>query len=171
MGFSSQWNFGRKMHSCPQEWMNISSMEGWFLKLSCWLSRRAMQQLVFSMGHTGEHLVHNHATLNPCSWSTRCIPFSWPLSSVIFWTLLWCSATGLDLGMTVSCCLHCFLLSDLFILKALSASGGKDAWVEDWSKMKSACFPRCKSSKTSTASAIWARSWSVSHHASPWDPG
>jgi hypothetical protein len=41
----------------------------------CWLSRRAMQQLVFSIGHTGEHLARNLATLNPCSSSTRFIPF------------------------------------------------------------------------------------------------
>jgi hypothetical protein len=52
--------------------MKVSSIERWFLKSSCWLSRRAMQQLVFSIG---EHLARNLATLNPHSWSTHFIIF------------------------------------------------------------------------------------------------
>jgi hypothetical protein len=33
--------------------------------------------------------------------------------------------------MMVSCCFCCFPPSDLFISKALSASGGNDTWAED----------------------------------------
>ena len=37
MGFSSQWNFGRKIHSWPASLMRISSREIWLVKSSCWL--------------------------------------------------------------------------------------------------------------------------------------
>jgi hypothetical protein len=90
-----------------------------------------MQQLVFSNRHTSAHFAHILQTSNPCSVRTCSKPFGWPSGSVIFWTFPQCSGAGLELGMTVSCCIHCFPPSDLFISKALSASEPKDAWADD----------------------------------------
>ena len=40
IGFSLQWNFGKKMHSWPASRIKVSSFEGWFLKNPLMLSRR-----------------------------------------------------------------------------------------------------------------------------------
>ena len=136
MGFSSQWNFGKKRHSWPAPLINVSSIDSWFIKSSCWERSRAMQQFWLSNGHTGAHFALKCVTLNPRSSRTACKPFSCPDAIVIFCGCPRKRGSGFDWGVWVSHCLCCFPPLDLFISKALSASGGKDAWAEDWSKMK-----------------------------------
>ena len=80
IGFSSQWNLGRKIHSWPASRITVSSTEIWLTKSSCLLRRRAMQQLSFSKGQTGEHLARRCRTLNPRSSRVCCSPFGlWAL--------------------------------------------------------------------------------------------
>lgn len=90
-----------------------------------------------------------HATVTTLEWTDRCAfrletrnikstdyprsvrtvfsPFGCPESVVIFCMSPRLDASGLDWGITVSRCRRCFPPSDLFISKALSASGGSEA--------------------------------------------
>ena len=61
---------------------------------------------------------------------------------------------GVCLRIMVSHCLHCFLKFDLFISKAQSASRGKEAWADDWSKIKRAWQSGWAASKISITAAI-----------------
>ena len=171
IGFSSQWNLGKKMHSCPCSVMRVSSIDGWFLKSSCWLRCCAMQQFWLLIGKTGEHFTHSFLMLKPRSSSTHWSPFGLPSGSVIFWTLLHCASIGFESGIMVSCWRHCFLPSDLFISKAFKASAGRQACAEELSKMKSPGFLGWASSKMSTVLSNWEISCFVSHHGAPSAPG
>src|SRR5258708_7220917 len=93
-----------------------------------------MQHLSFSDGHLGVHFAFIFFTSNPHSSSVCCSPFGSPLSITIFCTLPCMWTRGLFCGIVVPCCLRCFPPSLLFISKALSASGPKDWWADDWSK-------------------------------------
>ena len=170
MGLSSQWNLGRKMHSCPASFIKVYSIDGWSVKSSWWL-RWAMQQFWLSIGQTGEHLAHNCWTSKPCSSRAVCRPFGQPSGSVMLWYFPQCLVQGLDMGITVLHCFHCLPPSDLFISKAFSASGRSDAWAEDWSNTKSACFPGCLASNIMIASWTCFSNWSVFHQGSPLTPG
>ena len=141
---SSQWNLGKKMHSWPFVLIRISSWDGWFWKSSCWLRRQAMQQFWLSIGQTGEHFTFSlWRPVNLHSSRMVWSPFGCLLECVIAWGLPHCSAHGFDIGMTVSCCFHCLLPSDLFISKAFKASGGRDAYADDWSNIHRACLLGC----------------------------
>jgi len=164
IGFSSQWNLGRKMHSWPASWMSFSSIDSCFAKSSCLLSRQAMQQFRLSHGHTGLHFARNPLTSNPPSSSTCWRLFGVPLSSIIFCIFPRCLILGLDLGMTVLCCLHCFPPFDLFISNAFNASGGKEAWADDWSKINSEMQLGCSASNICIAPLTCLSNCSVSHH-------
>ena len=90
-----------------------------------------MQQFWLSKGHAGAHLAFKQKTSN--LWSSRtafkalcCLD-----DVIIFCGCPQKQGPGFDLGIIVSYCLCCFPLSDLFILKALRASGGKEAWAWD----------------------------------------
>ena len=67
IGLSSQWNLGKKMHSCPAFLIRVSSIDSCLIKSSCLLSSRTMQQLVFSTRHTGAHFAWSLRTSKPCS--------------------------------------------------------------------------------------------------------
>jgi hypothetical protein len=97
--------------------------------------------------------------------------FLFPIFGVIFWTCLWYSGNGFESGIIVSfwrCCAPPF---NLFISNALSASCGKAAWADDWSKIKRAWQPGCASSDTGILFFTYSISCSQSYQASPLDPG
>ena len=98
-------------------------------------------------------------------------PLALPLGVIISCLSPQNQGSGFDWGMMVFFCLHCAPPFDLFMLKALSASGRSEAWAEDWSKMNNAWHPGWAASKISIADFIWTMSWSVSHHGSPLLPG
>ena len=171
MGFSSQWNFGRKMHKWPAFVMQSSNIEIWFAKSSWWLSKRAMQQPVFSYGQTGLHLALILSTLKPHSLSVCSKPFASPPSVIIFWMCPPRALTGLFIGIMVSLWMCCFPPFPLFISQACSVSGARDAWAEDWSNTKTAWQCGWAASKVGIASLhTCAINWLVSHQASPLEP-
>ena len=117
IGLSSQWNFGKKMHSWPAPQIKVSSIEGWFLKSSCWLRRCAMQQFSLSMGHTGAHLARSlWRSGNHHSSRTHFNPLVSPFGNFIVCSLPQNLTLGFVMGITVSFCFHCFPPSDLFQL-------------------------------------------------------
>ena len=151
--------------------MFCSRRDSWKWKSSCLLRRRAIQQLSFSKGQTGEHFACIPVVLNLRSSSTCLRPFASPASVVIFCGFPWNSIWGLFIGITVSFCFLCFPPFDLFISKAQRASGPSEACTEDWSKMKSPTHHGCTSSKIEIALSTWASNWAWSHQGSPPVPG
>ncbi len=171
IGLSSQWNFGRKMHLCLALTMRSSNIETWFAKSSWQLSKRAMQQSVLSTEHTGEHLARRPFVLSPHSSRVCWRPFASPSSVFMLCSFPRCSTTGLLCGMMVSFCIGCFPPLPLFIFQAWRAPGPREAWADDWSNMKRATQLGWASLNISIAVTICASNCSVSHQASPFDPG
>ena len=172
MGFSLQWNFGRKMHKLPAFVMQSSYIEIWFAKSSWWLSKWAMQQSVFLYGQTGLHLALILLTLKPHSLSVCSKPFTSPASIIIFWMHLPRALTGLFIRITVSLWMHCFPPFPLFTSQVHSASRARDVWAEDWSNTKTAWQSGWAASKVRIASLhTCVINQLVSHQASPLEPG
>ena len=105
MGFSSQWNFGRKIHSWPAPLISVSTIDSWLTKSSCWDRSLAIQQFWLSKGHTGAHLAFKRETSNPRSWRTACKPFCCPDDVVICCGCPRTWGSGFDWGIIVSRCL------------------------------------------------------------------
>ena len=146
-------------------------MEGWLTKLSCCNRSHTWQQFWLSNGQTGEHLAHKPFVLKPHSSRTACNPFGSPDDVVIFCGFPQKQASGFVSGIMVSFCFLCFPPSDLFMLNAWSASGGRDAYAEDWLKINRAWHPGCAASKIWIASLIWVINCLLSHHGSPFELG
>jgi hypothetical protein len=94
-------------------------------------------------------------------------PFASPVSVVIFCGLPWYVGWGVFIGMTVSCCFLCLPPLDQFIPNAQSASSPRKSYVDDWSKIKSATHPGCRSSKIEIALATCVSNCLWSHYGSP----
>ena len=159
------------MQRCPASRMRVSSIEIWLEKSSCWESCWAMQQFWLSIGHTGKHLARSWVTSKPLSLRTDFMPFGWPESVVIFWGWPQMVGNGLDCGITVSHCFRCLSPSDLFMLKACNASGGKDPCADDWLKIKIAWQLGWAILNMLMASHTCTRSWLQSHQGSLFEPG
>src|SRR5258707_14580857 len=97
-----------------------------------------MQHSSFLAGHLGTHFAFILLTLNPCSSNVCFSPFGCLFSNVIFCGFPHMWTAGLLHRIVVLCCFHCLPPLDLFISKATRASGPRDWWVEDWSKMNKA---------------------------------
>ena len=162
---------GKNKHSWPAALIVILSIDSWSQKSSCCERSWAMQQFWLLKRQTGEHLAFMWETLNPCSSRQSFRPFASPSGVIISCLIPWNWGSGFDRGMTVFFCFHCVPPFDLFIVKALSASGGREAWADDWLKMNKAWHLGWATSKISIMDSIWTMSWSVSHQGSPLLPG
>ena len=171
IGFSSQWNFGKKIHSCPASLIRVSSIEGWLIKSSCCDMRQARQHFWLSNGQTGEHFALSPFVLKPHSSRTACNPFASPEGVVICCGFPQNCGSGFVTGITVSCYLRCFPPLDLFMSNAWRASDGREACAEDWSNTNTAWHPGWAASKISIADLTWAINWLLSHQGSPLEPG
>jgi len=166
MGLSSQWNFGRKTQICPRTWIFCLRSNIWSRKSSCLLRSRAMQQLLFLNGQTGEHFTCILWMSNPHSSSVCCRPFGTPALVVIFCGFPWDSTLGLFIGITVSFCFLCFPPLLLFISNAWRASGPSEVCTDEWSNKKSVMHLGCTSSKIAITQSTCTRSCIWSYHRS-----
>ena len=99
---------------------------------SPWLINKIFLLREKSIGHSCEHLALNRETSNPRSSSTAC---SWLHRDGHWLRLTTVMRIRIWLGLMVSRCMCCFPPFDLFISKAQRASGGSEAWAEDWLNM------------------------------------
>src|SRR5258708_21646639 len=95
--------------------------------MPCNTSHSLMDTLEYTLLSSSSHQIHA-----PPVSAVVPLALHFPSPSSVLYHA--CGPGGYSVGLSYHRCLCCFPPSLLFISKALSASGPKDWWADDWSK-------------------------------------